>query len=84
MAIKVENARKIVVGTSWDNYKVYQKESTYRQPVGQCSLSDFIQNEDDEEMVDIYLKPTKGAAFLWKSINKKTFLEVEYDSNFGK
>jgi hypothetical protein len=83
MPVKIENARKIVVGTSWDNYKVYQKNSVYRQPIGECRLTDFLQNEDEDDMVDIYLKPTDGAKFLWKSMSKKTFLEVEYDSNFG-
>ena len=84
MSIKIPNARKIVVGANWNNYKAYQIGSTYRQPQGPCTLVNFIQNDDDENMVDLYLKPKGGAIFKWKSINKRSFLEVEYDSNPGE
>ena len=84
MSVDVTNARKIVVGADWRNYKAYQLGSTYRQPQGNCLLVNFLQNEKDESMVDLYLKPNKGARFKWKSIRKDTFLEVEYDSNPGE
>ena len=83
MAVKIENARKIVVGSDWNNYKVYQKNSSYRQPEGQCKLTDFIQSDEDPNMVEIFLQSEEGAKFKWKVINKSTFLEVEYDSNVG-
>ena len=84
MSLKISNARKLIIGPSYHNYKAYQIGINYRQPIGSCRLTDIVQNKEDQEMVDIYLKPDKGVRFLWKSIHKKTILEVEYDSNYGQ
>ena len=83
-SVKVENARKILIGESFNNCIKYQKGSKYRQPNGQCELVDFIQNEEDPNLIDIYLKPPEGAIYLWKSMSKRMLLEVEYDSSFGE
>lgn len=86
MSIKILNARKIVVGADWSNYKAYVVGSIYRQPTGPCILKGFQQNKDDENMIDLYLKPKEKdkAMFLWKSVRKDSCLEIEYDSTPGE
>ena len=81
MSLVKSNIRKIIIGESFGNSIKYQKGSTYKLPSGPCTLTDFIKNEDDPELIDIYLS-SEGSNFLWKTISTKMLLEVEYDSNF--
>jgi len=73
--------RKIIIGESFSKSIKYQKDSTYKLPMGDCTLTDLIPNTQDETLVDVYLAHN-GSKFLWKSISTKLLLEVEYDSNF--
>ena len=75
------NVRKIIIGESFGNSIKYQKGSTYKLPNGHCILTDFIENEKDTELIDIYLS-NEGSKFLWKSVSIRMLLEVEYDSTF--
>ena len=81
MSLIKSNIRKIIIGESFGQSIKYQKGSTYKLPSGHCILTDFIQNEDDSELIDLYLS-NDGSKFLWKSVSTKMLLEVEYDSNF--
>lgn len=75
------NIRKIIVGESFSNCIKYQKGSTYKLPTGACILTDLLGNDQESGLIDLYLS-RNGAKFLWKSIDVKMLLEVEYDSNF--
>tara|TARA_R110000803_G_scaffold78075_5_gene143165 strand:+ start:9870 stop:10118 length:249 start_codon:yes stop_codon:yes gene_type:complete len=77
-----DNIRKLIIGESFGNSIKYQKGSSYRLPRGSCILTDLIKNEDDPEVVDLFLRPEGEAKFLWKSISTRMLLEVEYDSDF--
>lgn len=81
MSIVKSNIRKLIIGESFGQSIKYQKGSTYRLPNGPCTLTDFIENENDPELIDIFLS-SDGSKFLWKSVSVKMLLEVEYDSNF--
>ena len=81
MSQKRINLRKIIVGESFLNCIKYQKGSTYKLPIGNCILTDLVENKENPIMIDLYLSHN-DSKFLWKSINTKMILEVEYDSNF--
>ena len=75
------NIRKIIIGESFGNSIKYQKGSTYKLPIGPCILTDFIQNPENSDILDVYLS-NQGSKFLWKSLNAKIIIEIEDDSNF--
>lgn len=81
MNIVNPNIRKIIIGESFGQSIKYQKGSTYKLPNGDFTLTDFIENNEDSDLIDLYLS-TDGIKFLWKSVSTKMILEVEYDSNF--
>lgn len=81
MSFNKSNIRKIIIGESFTNSIKYQKGSTYKLPSGDCALTDFIENEEDPDLIDIYLSDGESK-FLWKSLSTKMLLEIEYDSNF--
>ena len=81
MHVLKDNIRKIIIGQSSGGSIKYQKGSIYKLPSGSCTLTELLKNEDDPNLIDLYLQ-VDGSKFLWKSISTKMLLEVEYDSNF--
>jgi len=78
---KRTNLRKIILGENLSDSIKYQKGSTYKLPIGDCTLTDLVENEKDSTIIDLYLS-NDGLKFLWKSVNVRGILEFEYDSNF--
>lgn len=73
--------RKIIAGENISNSIRYVKGVSYRLGKDEYKLSEIIPNEANPESLDLYVSNGKGQ-FMWKTINKKMILEVEYDVNF--
>lgn len=76
----IRTIRKIIVGDNYTYNIKYVKGVEYRIGALRCTITDFIQKEDSNE-IDIYVTDGKST-FIWKTINS-TPLEIEYDANFS-
>ena len=77
----IKTYRKIIVGDNFLNCIRYVKGSSYTMGDKRNKICTIVDSGSNSKEIDIYAED-KGTKFLWKSINKKTLLEKEYDANF--
>ena len=73
--------RKIVLGRGWNDCVYYVKGSKYTLGEKRCILTEMVDHDTEEGMVDIYVD-RGDSVVIWKTIKLSESLDREYDINF--